>query len=365
MTTSEATTAVNGNANGNGHGVDPLQRRVDEGPKGGARTWYEVLDVSPDVSPEELKVAYDRALALVEGRSIGGYLMLDPLAAESARADVEAAFVVLGDGERRAAYDQKLRSSEAVAEASNEPRKDKAKSTPPAESAASDDEVRDARAMLAIAEGQGTTEKPREGAPGSTPPTVVQAPASPPPRTSTPAALKFLAPTVAEEAPSRPATVSSPSIRFEAPLAEPDGRQPGRESEVPREATTEASRDEPSTPPVAAAATPASAAITTPPQGAPSTPPAGVLPEGEISGRLIRELREARGVSLEQLSDATKIRKPYLKAIEENDVPNLPARVYLRGFLTQIGRVLKVDRARLAEGYLQFVERNGAGMSGP
>ena len=33
---------------------------------------------------------------------------------------------------------------------------------------------------------------------------------------------------------------------------------------------------------------------------------------------------------------------------------------YLRGFLTQIARVLKVDRARLAEGYLQFVEKNGS-----
>ena len=53
-------------------------------------------------------------------------------------------------------------------------------------------------------------------------------------------------------------------------------------------------------------------------------------------------------------------RKEVVKAIEEQDIPNLPARVYLRGFLTQIARVLKVDRARLADGYLACVEKLGA-----
>jgi hypothetical protein len=31
--------------------------------------------------------------------------------------------------------------------------------------------------------------------------------------------------------------------------------------------------------------------------------------------------------------------------------------VYLRGFLTQIARALRVDRTRLAEGYVAFVHR--------
>ena len=88
-------------------------------------------------------------------------------------------------------------------------------------------------------------------------------------------------------------------------------------------------------------------------------PEPGGLPEGEINGVVIKQLREHRGLSIEELSEATKIRKPYLRAIEEQDFPNMPARVFLRGFLTQIARVLKVDRTRLSEGYLQFVERHG------
>jgi cytoskeletal protein RodZ len=84
-----------------------------------------------------------------------------------------------------------------------------------------------------------------------------------------------------------------------------------------------------------------------------------VLPDGPISGEFIKELRVTRGLSLDEVADATKIRKPYLKAVEDEDLTGLPARVYLRGFLTQVARVLKVDRVRLAEGYLQFVEQKG------
>lgn len=402
MTTPEATTAVSGNVNGNGPAVDPLQQRIDDGPKGGARTWYEVLDVGVDASDEDLLLAYDRALSLVEGRSIGGYLMLDPLAAESARADVETAFAVLGDTARRAAYDEKLRAREAEArsEAREGAGKAASKSSPPSAagttppSAAAttpprgaervaDEEVREARAMLDIAEAQTLVpgHAPADGVEPAPAPVATTAP----PRTATPSALKFLAPTVAEEPVRRPATISSPSIRFEPPQAwsegaggsggaggsagpEESGARPagsgdassGREArgrpadnDVPLAAT-------PTVPPAATMPAPATA----PPAPA-VTGGAASLPEGEITGQLIRELREARGLSLDQLSEATKIRKAYLKAIEEGDISNLPTRVFLRGFLTQVGRVLKVDRARLADGYLQFVERHpGAGPAG-
>ncbi len=79
----------------------------------------------------------------------------------------------------------------------------------------------------------------------------------------------------------------------------------------------------------------------------------------EVNGQLLKRLREGRGLSLEAMVEATKIRKPYLMAIEEQDLENLPARVYLRGFLTQIARVLRVDKEKLADGYLAFVARYG------
>ena len=83
------------------------------------------------------------------------------------------------------------------------------------------------------------------------------------------------------------------------------------------------------------------------------------LEGAEVNGQLLKRLREGRGLSIEAMVEATKIRKPYLLAIEEQDLENLPARVYLRGFLTQIARVLRVDKVKLAEGYLAFVARYG------
>ena len=83
-----------------------------------------------------------------------------------------------------------------------------------------------------------------------------------------------------------------------------------------------------------------------------------VLAEGsEVNGEVIRRLRESRNLELEEVAAATHIRRAYLEAIENMDTSELPARVYLRGFLTQIARVLKVDKKVLSEGYLAFVER--------
>jgi len=48
-----------------------------------------------------------------------------------------------------------------------------------------------------------------------------------------------------------------------------------------------------------------------------------------------------------------------LVEIEEHDVENLPSRLHRRGFLTQIARVLRVDKVKLSEGYLAFIARFG------
>jgi hypothetical protein len=86
-------------------------------------------------------------------------------------------------------------------------------------------------------------------------------------------------------------------------------------------------------------------------------PDGALAPDAEVNGQVLKRLREHRGITLHELGELTKIRKQHLVAIEEQQLENLPARVYLRGYLTQIARVLKVDRDRLAEGYLSFVDR--------
>ena len=60
-----------------------------------SRRWCEILDVTPGAHQGELEQAYQRAISLIDGKSVGGYLMLDPSAAKSAREDVERAYAEL------------------------------------------------------------------------------------------------------------------------------------------------------------------------------------------------------------------------------------------------------------------------------
>lgn len=74
--------------------------------------------------------------------------------------------------------------------------------------------------------------------------------------------------------------------------------------------------------------------------------------EGPIDGGTVRRLREERGLTLEALAAATHIRGLFLAAVEENAWERLPERVFLRGFLTQVARVLRVEAKPFVDGYL-------------
>ena len=63
---------------------------------------------------------------------------------------------------------------------------------------------------------------------------------------------------------------------------------------------------------------------------------------GEL-GSTLRQAREALGLSLEQVQEATKIRGPYLQALEEEAFEALPAAVYVRGFLKNYAQFLGLD----------------------
>lgn len=51
------------------------------------------------------------------------------------------------------------------------------------------------------------------------------------------------------------------------------------------------------------------------------------------AGALLRKEREARGISLETVAEATKIGKNYLRSLEEDRYQDLPAAAYLPGFI--------------------------------
>lgn len=71
----------------------------------------------------------------------------------------------------------------------------------------------------------------------------------------------------------------------------------------------------------------------------------------DVSGTLLRTLRERRGVDLHTISDHTKISFMTLQFIEEDRFDALPAAIYLRGFLEQYTKMLGLP-ANLVDRYL-------------
>lgn len=62
-----------------------------------------------------------------------------------------------------------------------------------------------------------------------------------------------------------------------------------------------------------------------------------------LAGERLREIRQRRGISLDELAELTKIRASYLAAIEEGNYDKIPAEVFVRGFITQYAQVLNED----------------------
>src|SRR5689334_16505304 len=68
-------------------------------------------------------------------------------------------------------------------------------------------------------------------------------------------------------------------------------------------------------------------------------------------GEELRREREIRGISLKEISDATKISKRFLEAIERNDHRTLPAPVFTRGFVREYARYLGLNFDEIVNRY--------------
>ena len=76
----------------------------------------------------------------------------------------------------------------------------------------------------------------------------------------------------------------------------------------------------------------------------PPTPPDGdIASTGKSFGRLLREEREQRGMSLAELATRTRIRKHHLEALERDDFGALPGDVFVKGFLRSCAQTLGVE----------------------
>ncbi len=59
-------------------------------------------------------------------------------------------------------------------------------------------------------------------------------------------------------------------------------------------------------------------------------------------GEILRKTRESKKITLEEVAEATKIRRKYLEAIEQEDFQSLPGEVYAKGFVTAYLKYLDI-----------------------
>jgi curved DNA-binding protein CbpA len=79
--------------------------------------------------------------------------------------------------------------------------------------------------------------------------------------------------------------------------------------------------------------------------------------DSALSGKDIQALRIAREISIEDIYRKTNVPKKTIEDIEEERFEELPALVYLKGFLKAYARILNVNEGQMMDGYVKrFLE---------
>jgi Helix-turn-helix domain len=357
-------------------------------------TLYDVLEVDPASSIDELRAAVERARETYGTESLAVYALVDEEQLGELRARLDEAEQVLLDPARRASYDRSIgRVGPATLWAEDDEDED-APPLPPIEPGPhARSEALEADDAPDVEEEEEEAEPPRQQAlafevPASSgvfgratgaeaPPVEVTEPAE---RSAQPRALlsgDWAAAVPGEQAP-RP---------LQEPLA-PVARE--ERASVPRPDVVESIVIEEESPPERTALPPALGLRIRPaPQPPPAEPvfvkqvppppPASAVPErppelptrpregrvkldipsdAEFNGELLRRVRESYGLSLQQVAERTRITRIHLENVEADRYDRLPATVYLRGILVNLARELRLDPARVSKTYLLAAQRS-------
>ncbi len=84
----------------------------------------------------------------------------------------------------------------------------------------------------------------------------------------------------------------------------------------------------------------------------PDASEAVIDPAAEVTGAFLKKVREIRGLELNDIAQRTKISERYLRALEDEQFTDMPAAVYVRGYVTEYARALRLNPQRAAESYL-------------
>ena len=75
-----------------------------------------------------------------------------------------------------------------------------------------------------------------------------------------------------------------------------------------------------------------------------------------VTGAFLGEIRRDRGIELVDISNRARISISYLKAIEDERFDDLPPPVYVRGFVIEYARYLKIDADRAVSDFMASME---------
>lgn len=80
--------------------------------------------------------------------------------------------------------------------------------------------------------------------------------------------------------------------------------------------------------------------------------------DAEWTGPRLRRARLLRGLEIDDVAATTKVNPTYLRFLEEERFDDLPAVVYVRGFVSAYARLLGIDPAQVAPSYVARCEEH-------
>ena len=106
---------------------------------------------------------------------------------------------------------------------------------------------------------------------------------------------------------------------------------------------------------------------TNPSAGYSAPPEAVVLPQTSASSISetsmadihlnLSQIRESKGLTLNDVSRITKIPLRYLQALESHDLKGLPAKVYIQGFLKNLAQLYRLEPKSTVSSYFEQIEK--------
>ncbi len=75
-------------------------------------------------------------------------------------------------------------------------------------------------------------------------------------------------------------------------------------------------------------------------------------------GNFLKNAREEKGISLDEISNATKIPKRHLRSLEEGNFSCFPGEVYLRGALRNYAEMIGLNPREVLSGYELLLKKN-------